>query len=92
MLDGLNIENLPLKNGGSFGNNMITDGKTITEDVSLNPMWSVIKTYGSEEDKEKYKDLHKVTVTPNKEDWQKWYAHTSNKDHWIEEQENEYDL
>ncbi len=41
---------------------MITDGKTITEDVSLNPAWSIIKTYGSNEDKDKYKDLHKVTT------------------------------
>ena len=25
--------------------------------------------------------------TPSDEDWQKWYAHKSNKEIWIEEQE-----
>ena len=47
---------------------MITDGKTITEDISLNPMWSVIKSYGSEEDKKQYSHLHKeITIHINDE-------------------------
>ena len=29
--------------------------------------------------------------TPSDEDWQKWYAHKSNKEIWIEEQEREDD-
>jgi len=28
---------------------------------------------------------------PTKEQWQKWYAHKSNKEAWIEEQEREED-
>lgn len=31
--------------------------------------------------------IDKLIMITTKEDWQKWYAHKSNKEIWIEEQE-----
>jgi hypothetical protein len=71
---------------------MIINGDTITKDIPLHPMWTIISAYGSEEDKKNHANLHKeVTGTP--EQWAQWYAHKSNKDIALEQQEMEdYDI